>query len=309
LLSGTPRKDRAQGAKGGLLRELGDFGVILCKDFGSLLSMRQDALGPVLAAVREVFDGSWTRYVGSEGGRALSWSGKAGLIGGCTPTIDRRHGVIAAMGDRFLLFRMPRTDPEHQATSALEHPGAHEAEMRRALGESVVALFAGELDHEAAADDGDRKQIVALSTLVARCRSGVERHRETREIELVTDPEAPARLAKTLERLLVGLLAIGVERATAWEVVRKGALDSMPALRRAVLDVLVKTSDSATTTAIAEAVRHPSVTARRSLEDMTVHDVVIRHPQGQGKADKWEASDWLRERYVGDLIRNPGKVS
>jgi hypothetical protein len=298
LLSGTPRRDRAKQAKGGLLRELGEFGVILCKDFGSLLSMRQDALGPVLAALREVYDGAWTRYVGSEGGLALSWKGKAGLVGGCTPSIDRRHGVIAAMGDRFLLFRMPLTDPEHQAAASLAYPGEREAEMRRELGESVAALFAGELDHENVGLIGDElEQLVALSTLVARCRSGVDRDRHSREIELVPDPEAPARLAKTLERLLAGLVALGVERSAAWEVVRKAALDSMPALRRAVMDVLVRENGDVPTTAIAEVVQHPTSTTRRALEDLTAHSVVVRHPQGKGKADTWEASEWLRERY------------
>jgi hypothetical protein len=298
LLSGTPRKDRAKEAKGGLLRELGEFGVILCKDFGSLLSMRQDALGPVLAALREIYDGAWTRYVGSEGGLALSWKGKAGLVGGCTPSIDRRHGVIAAMGDRFLLFRMPLTDPEHQAAASLAHPGEREAEMRRELGASVAALFAGELDHENVGLIGEElEELVALSTLVARCRSGVERDRHSREIELVPDPEAPARLAKTLERLLAGLVALGVEREIAWQVVRKAALDSMPALRRAVMDMLVRESSEIPTTTVAEAVQHPTSTTRRALEDLTAHSVVVRHSQGQGKADKWEASEWLRKRY------------
>jgi Bifunctional DNA primase/polymerase, N-terminal/Primase C terminal 1 (PriCT-1) len=298
LLSGTPRKDRAKEARGGLLRELGEFGIILCKDFGSLLSMRQDALGPVLAALREVYDGAWTRYVGSEGGLALSWKGKAGLVGGCTPSIDRRHGVIAAMGDRFLLFRMPLTDPEHQAAASLAHPGEREAEMRRDLGESVAALFAGELDLENVGLVGDElEELVGLSTLVARCRSGVERDRHSREIELVPDPEAPARLAKTLERLLAGLVGLGVERPAAWQVVRKAALDSMPALRRAVMDVLVRETSDVATTAVAEVVQHPTSTTRRALEDLTAHGVLLRHPQGKGKADTWEASEWLRGRY------------
>jgi len=42
LLSGTPKKDSGN-ARGGLLREIGDFGVIVAKDFGSILSMNRDA--------------------------------------------------------------------------------------------------------------------------------------------------------------------------------------------------------------------------------------------------------------------------
>src|SRR5262249_45488123 len=42
LLSGTPNRQRDKGAKGGLLRQIGDFGIIMLKDFGSVLSMRPD---------------------------------------------------------------------------------------------------------------------------------------------------------------------------------------------------------------------------------------------------------------------------
>ena len=38
LLSGTPKREKAADAKGGLLREIGDRGIIVCKDFGSVLS-------------------------------------------------------------------------------------------------------------------------------------------------------------------------------------------------------------------------------------------------------------------------------
>ena len=299
LLSGTPRKEHASEAKGGLLRELGDFGLILCKDFGSLLSMRHDARTPVLAALREVYDGSWTRHVGSEGGRSLAWQGKAGFMGGCTPTIDRHYAVVATMGDRFLLFRMPRTDAGHQAATALNHGGDRETAMRRELGAAAAGLFSRLDRSEHELDDDERKELIRLAVLVARCRSAVERDSyHTREIELVPEPEAPARLVKSLERLRAGLLALGADKTTLWEVVRKTALDSMPALRRAVIDTLVERAEPATTTAIAETVLHPTITTRRVLEDLAAHGVAVRYPQGKGKADLWGASDWLRQHHA-----------
>ena len=68
LLSGTPKKERDAGAKGGLLRQVGPFGLLLVKDFTSVLSMARDSRTSVLAALREVYDGSWTRHVGTGGG-------------------------------------------------------------------------------------------------------------------------------------------------------------------------------------------------------------------------------------------------
>ena len=80
LLSGTPKKQRDKGAQGGLLRQIGDFGFIVLKDFGSILSMHTETRAEVLAALREIYDGAWTRHVGSDGGRTLAWQGKVGLL-------------------------------------------------------------------------------------------------------------------------------------------------------------------------------------------------------------------------------------
>src|SRR5207248_9536743 len=48
LLSGTPKKERDAGAKGGLLRQVGPFGLLLVKDFTSVLSMARDSRTSVL---------------------------------------------------------------------------------------------------------------------------------------------------------------------------------------------------------------------------------------------------------------------
>jgi hypothetical protein len=110
LLSGSSAKDKAKDAKGGLLREIGDFGFLICKDFGSVLSQHPEASGAVLAALRELYDGAWTRHVGTDGGRKLHWSGKLAVIGGCTQSIDRHHRFVAGMGERFCYIRVPRID-------------------------------------------------------------------------------------------------------------------------------------------------------------------------------------------------------
>jgi hypothetical protein len=50
----------------------------------------------------------------------------------------------------------------------------------------------------------------------------------TREVELVPDAEAPARFVLVLASLLEGLRLLGIDDATAWLLVTKVALDSMP---------------------------------------------------------------------------------
>jgi len=321
LLSGTSKKDAASGARGGLLRVIGSFGILLAKDFTSILAMNRDQRGQLLAALREVYDGSWTRHLGVDGGRTLHWEGKLGVLAGCTAAIDNHHAVMAVMGERFLLYRAPETDPSQQARRALANTG-REAEMRRELAAAVSGLFAGlELPSEPAAiDDDETERLVALASLAARARSAVERDSYRREIELIPDPEAPARIAQALRRLYGGMLAVGVDRAAAWRLVLKVGLDCMPKLRRSVFDFLADREGWHPTTAVAAHAGYPTVTARRSLEDLTVHGIVDRKPRGDGKptdrgdgkpsvkstADLWRLSDHARGLYAACVSEKSG---
>jgi hypothetical protein len=57
LLSATAKRERRKDATGGLLREIGDRGVLVIKDVTSILSMSRELRGQVLGALREIHDG------------------------------------------------------------------------------------------------------------------------------------------------------------------------------------------------------------------------------------------------------------
>jgi hypothetical protein len=309
LLSGTAQKDQAKDAKGGLLCEIGEFGIILTKDFGSILSMNRDTRAQMLAALREVFDGSWTRRIGVEGGKKLHWKGKIGLIGGCTPAIDRHHAVIATMGDRFVLFRLGgRVEDE---TSKQKHSkqlirralkrSSHEKQLRRHLSEAVAGLFAGIENEGREPREITEDEIEFLSTLaifVVRCRSAVDRDSHSREISAVPQAELPARVVKQLERLLAGLDVIGLDRDMALRTIAKVALDNMPAVRLNVLAALYRLGDGSDTAAIAVQTGLPSSSARRALEDLAAHNVLSRESQAHPLPDLWSLDSWARSSYA-----------
>ena len=257
--------------------------------------MHRDARAQALAALREVYDGSWTRHVGTGGGQTLHWEGKVGLIAGVTPTIDRHHAVMAAMGERFLLLRLPTVASGEQARWALSHAG-REKTMRGELAGAVVSLFDRALDEPRPLSEEETGRLVATVELVVRARSAVERDSYSREVELIPDPEAPTRLIIMLERLLAGLDSIGVNRDDAWRVVSQVAVDCIPALRFAALCALNRRAGQVTTKEIAEAIGYPTTTARRALEDVHAHGLVSRHGGEQGSADRWNLESWASER-------------
>jgi hypothetical protein len=78
LLSGTPQRQQARGAKGGLLKQVSNPGILCLKDFTSILTMRPDAKAEILGVLREIYDGHYVRRLGTDGGRELEWKGKLG---------------------------------------------------------------------------------------------------------------------------------------------------------------------------------------------------------------------------------------
>jgi hypothetical protein len=299
LLSGTPRRDKSKDATGGLLRKLPDGGgILLLKDFTSIIDMHRDARAEVLAALREVYDGRWDRSIGADGGRTLTWTGRLGLVAGCTTAIDSAHTVVSIMGTRFMLIRL-KGDPDI-AGSAFDHVG-HERPMRDELRAAVRELL-DDLPGEPFDKQDARASVIALAQYVALARSPVDRDTQG-EIRLVLDPEAPTRIVKMLAQLWRAAGMLGLDRDGAWELVRRVGLDSIPKLRRAILDYLAGRMLAPTTTEIAEHVEHPSRTTRRALEDLTAHRVARRIAGGDGKADRWELTDQTR-RWI-DLVTLP----
>jgi len=265
----------------------------------------------ILAALREIHDGRWDREVGSDGGRTLSWTGRLGLIAGCTTAIDQAHEVIGQMGPRFVLVRLTRD--KRIAAAAYRHEGEEKA-MRTALRAAVAGL----LDHlpgRAFDKTAARDPILALACYVALARSPVAR-RHGGEITLVMDEEAPTRLTKTLLRLWRASGLIGLTQAEAWTLIERVGLDSIPKLRRAILDELDGRLSLASTTAIAEAVRHPTQTTRRSLDDLAAHQMVVKVSGGEGKADKWalapQTREWLEQMTFPPMsggVQDPTETS
>ncbi len=296
LLSGTAKRERAVGASGGLLVTIGDYGILTLKDFGSVLSMHRDARGAVLAALREIFDGSWDRHVGVDGGKTLHWDGKLGLIAGVTTVVDSHHAVMDSLGSRFAFYRVDVDERDAQGMRALNHR-AGARDMRAELRDAVTGFFAGlELPDKDTLTDTDKHRLVTLADLVTMARSPVERDRISRDIELIPDPEAPARFALMLAALLEGLRVLGLESEHAWQLVSKTAFDSMPAQRRRVIELLAATQTVATKDA-ALALGLPTTTARRTLEDLAAHHIVERESGGDGKGDTWRLSAWTQDRY------------
>jgi hypothetical protein len=293
LLSGSKKRERTAASTGGLLREIGDRGALVIKEFTSILSLPNETLRSLLAAFREVYDGRWTRPVGSDGGSREHWEGKCAVFTGSTETIDHHHELIADMGERFLFYRYDGSDGWSEAYNAL---GKNDREDLSECLQKLLVLFSEELSLDWTSpielpplDSHDKQRVVAFAQFAAHGRSAVARDRYTHEVIQASTGEYPTRIALALGKMLAALRYIGVDEEDSWRILRKCSFDSLPGARRNVLNAILNGSSS--TSEIADLTHVSQSTVRRSLEELHIHSLVARTDVA-----RWSISDWAKER-------------
>jgi hypothetical protein len=271
LLSGTPAKSRAKHATGGLLRKIGGSGLLVIKDFTSILSMNRDTRAMVLAALREIYDGHWTRNVGTDGGFTLTWHGRLVVIGAVTTAWDAAHQVVSTMGDRFVLVRLRTGDHRRAAGRQAMANVGDEVQMRSRLAEVTGKLLAAAAAHisaepEPGLTETEMGSLLGLADLVTRARTPVERHYQGNPA-FAHGLEMPTRFAKQLVQIARGGLLLGLGRDTAMNVAARCCHDTIPPLRRVVLADVAANPDSFTPDVV-DRVQIPKTTVDRTLQEL-----------------------------------------
>lgn len=268
LLSATPRRERAKAATGGLLRKLGDRGVLVIKDVTSILSMNRDLRARVLAALREVYDGSWYREVGTDGGQTIPWHGRIAVVGAVTTAWDAAHAVVSSMGDRFVLLRLDCTEGRQAAgRQAIGNTGS-ETTMRAELAAAVAGVLAGMDPNPITVTEAETDVLLAAADLVTLARTSVEYDYRGDVIDAHA-PEMPTRFAKQLTQIVRGAVAVGMDRAEALRLAIRCARDSMPPLRLAIIDDLAANPGSSTAK-VRKRIDKPRNTADRQLQALHI---------------------------------------
>ncbi|MBF6556975.1 MAG: helix-turn-helix domain-containing protein [Acidimicrobiales bacterium] len=294
LLSGAV----GEGGTGGLLCTIGDRGLLIIKDFTTILSEHSSTRNEVLAIFREMFEGKFDRAVGTGGGVVLRWRGHVGCIACTTQAVDQVS--MAAFGERWVRWRLPATSHDDRflaGLTALENQGKQQDQ--RAKRQRVVADFLANLaipDLPPPLTSREQERLGLLADLGTRCRSEVTRDGGSGDrIELIPDPEELPRLISELAQLSAGLTVIGVGDEDRWRLLVGCALGGMESLRRQAVDILLGAPNGHTTATIAARAGLPRTSMHRHLENLTALGVLDRI---DGPPEIWFTSDWLRDRWT-----------
>ena len=236
LLSATSSRSRSKTATGGLLRKIGDHGVLVIKDVTSIISANREIRGQVLAAIREVYDGRWERNVGTDGGQTLTWTGRIIIVGAVTTAWDTAHAVVASMGDRFVCLRIDSKSEIGRKSSgitSIRNTGT-EAQMREELAKAVGGVIANMSTDNVELTEDEIKKLLDVADIVTMARTAVE-HDYRGDVIDAHAPEMPTRFAKQLTQIIRGGVAIGMSRKRAMALAIRCARDSVPPLRLNIL--------------------------------------------------------------------------
>jgi hypothetical protein len=279
-----------------LLYRLEDKGkrIVVLKDLTTVLTMHRDARDAVFAALREIYDGQFTKEFGT--GESIEWTGKLGVIAGVTPVIDRHHAALSQLGDRFVALRLPEVARDTVSRRSMDAMGTESTE--RQSFRRVVRTFLESVDlAERLPSETVKDAVGPLADLVTHARTGVYRDGYTRELDDIPELESPARLAKQLCYLEVALEALGHDEVAALEIVRRVAADSIPPGRLTMLRLLGV--EQAATTTLATTAHMPTKTAHRILEDLAALRLCARDSRGAGRADLWSLTEEALAKMKG----------
>lgn len=322
LLSGVAQKDKGKNATGGVLRQIGGRGIMLMKDFTSMLSMPREPLAEAIGALREVYDGRWSRPLGTEGGKLLEWRGRIGFLGASTPALDRHYAVTGELGERWIYYRYAETDGYGETIKALgvENPESMMEELRELVSGFMdeMGLWWGcgigcEMKHEhrpppdkRELTDYEKNRLYAIASITVAARSPVPRDGKTREVIDIAQKEAPTRLSSALGQMYLGLEAIGLGEQERWGIVGRMALDSAPQIRAkvvAALNAVVRwmgdpKGGGLTIGEVRKVLQCSSRTTMLTVEDLCIHGVCEVHQKKRGG----EAGEGKDEVGMGNTV-------
>jgi hypothetical protein len=289
----------------GILARVPGNALVTFGDLSSLLATSdRGGRDQVFGLLRRAYDGHVTRDItppgGTNKGGSLAWSGRLTVVAAVTNAIDRYTAHADALGPRWLYVRAAERELTSRRAAARAARRAGVREMRAEAVELATSMISearrvvrSTSVPGTVADAIEDAVLVTCWGRAAVPRSGYGR----REIEDVPTIEEPPRLIRQAHVLARGLYALGHHDQAVEDMMRRIALDSMPAARLAVLRALAG-DDGQTTTVIARASGTHRHVAFRHCEDLAAVGVVDDLSEYDDREHRWTLSG-----DEGDLIR------
>lgn len=268
--------------------------VLVMKDFTSVLAMNKEKRDEIIGQLREFYDGSYSKKMGTID-KKIKIHSSFGLIAGVTPKIDRFYKLMGELGERFLKVR-PLTDENKMLEKAISNQG-DETLMRNQMKRAFETFFNEVKTIDVKISDYYINQIKSASKFLARMRAGDNSRWEGDNIvEFIPPaPEKPTRIALQLIKLTKALCIIyGYNKPndSIMEKIWRIVFDSCPQDRLKIYRYCYE-NDKTSLTEISFNTKIPETSASRILNFLMSVNLL------QGK------KDWSTSMYSTNFDYNP----
>ncbi len=202
------------GKETALLRKIKN-GMLVFKDFTSILEMNEVARREIMSQLRAIYDGKFVRHAGN--GEEISWKGKISCIACSTTTIYHHLSKFATMGERFIIYEIVQPDriSVTKKTFTRKRNNMDPAIMREHLQDCFISyinnvrevLINNDFNASDISEDLEN-EIIQIADFCTQARSGLEKNTYTRNIEFIPSKEMPTRMAEQFYALLASFVAL-----------------------------------------------------------------------------------------------------
>ncbi len=246
------------------LHRMGKEGILIAADFSTYLAMDKKQQSKVLAQLRRIYDGQFSRQFGTaENLEERTWEGRLTMLAGATPAVDRQYSVNQALGERFVKVRWPRAGGVQVGIRAMAKTEHVAVELKQLVHELLGPLSLERIEAPSL-PAAYPARIANLGEFVSLARAYVPRDRYTRKIDGVVAPEGNTRLPQQFAQVGRGWAVLqgrGEINDADYALIRRTALDCIPPERRQVMEALVAGKPPYSTGL-------PPAVAERALEDL-----------------------------------------
>ncbi len=265
-----------------LLHRIGSDGFLIAADFSTILSMDKRSRARILAQLRRIYDGYFTREFGTEENLSeRGWKGRLTFITGATPDIDQHYSVFRSLGERFVQTRWPRAGGIEAGIKAMRQREFAARDLRSAVHDLLLPILRcgmmGNFLKQAPLRSPSfppeyEVRVAHLGEFVALARAYVPRSRSDHEPVASPSPEGNTRLPQELAQIGRGAAVLAGRTEVTEEdfaLVARAAFDCIPASRIAVIQALTDGASPYSTGL-------PPSLASRTLQDLETLGIAER---------------------------------
>lgn len=315
FLSGMKLK---AGQEASLLHRVGPKGVLVFKDFTTVLGLRDDRRTEILNQMREIYDGKIVKSTGN--GEDNNWEGKINVLAATTEVIYSESNKQAANGIRFFNYVMPKMTMEEEMNMAkrskkmINHAKTKRDWLKEVTRDYIEGILKNIGDELPQITEEFSDRIRNLAYVITKARAATD-HNWKGDVEFVHEKESITRLVNQMEILAQTFMLMnnGQTSEKHEQIIFKILLDSIPKYLRKVIELMLK-YPAVTTAGIAQAMNMQSEVVARWLIQLNAHEIIDRKKTFGSSVDMWELrkeirgilNNYITVDYIDDYLTGEG---